>query len=233
MAIDVLEEHKRLVKARSREAWFEYAGRARLREIAAYNFGFLGMLSGVVFAFLLFHYQASVVVQTHTRTTDRFGQVVGDVGAVYRVPADVSSHSVITSFIHDVFTVYNSGPALQRNYIEAQSEFVDGNSGVVGVLKQYWDENSPLKSDLKWEQRLAQERAVEVTSILDRGAWSQGKSGTEEYEVEWTVAPIGGDGRLGPRALFKGDLALGSGGARTDANPFGLQVSHFTWSELQ
>ena len=85
-------------------------------------------------------------------TTDRFGQLIGDTGAVYRVPADVSSHSVITAFIHDVFTVYNSGPALQRNYLEAQSDFVDGNSGVVGVLKQYWDASSPRKSDLKWDQ---------------------------------------------------------------------------------
>jgi len=147
----------------------------------------MGMSSGVVFAFLLFHYQSSVVVQTHTRTTDRFGQVVGDTGAVYRVPADISSHSVITSFVHDVFTGKRTdAPRRRHNRLPvkvscryrttASAAFVASNVTEIGVGGALLETKAPLALDTELTLEITPPGAAAPLAIASRVSY-HGPSG--------------------------------------------------------
>lgn len=229
MAISVLEQHQELVKQRSRGAWLEYVGRSRTRELTAYAVALASILIAIVAVSLARATYSSIIVQHDVRTVDRFGQTIGQSGAVYRLPPALEAHAFISTFLVDVFSVYSSGIALQRNYNEAQS-FIDSRSDVGGILKSFWSETSPLKTDQTWDASREQERMVNITSILDRGPWG---NGAEEYEVEWSIAPVLGDGHLGDPTLYKGDVALVGGAQRNDANPWGILVTHFSWSALR
>ena len=229
MALSVLEQHQELTKQRSRGAWLEYVGRSRTRELTAYVVALASIVIAIVAVSLARATYSSIIVQHDVRTVDRFGQTLGQSGAVYRLPPELETHAFISEFITDVFSVYSSGLALERNYGEAQS-FVDGHSTVGGTIKAFWGETSPLRPDRTWDNSREQERVVNVTSILDRGPWG---NGAEEYEMEWSIAPVLGNGHLGDPRLYKGDLALVGGAQRTDANPWGMLVTHFSWSALQ
>lgn len=229
MGLDVLEHHQELIRQRSRGAWLEYVGRSRVREGVAYAVAIVALFIAALAVALALRAYSSVIVQTDVRTVDRYGQTIGHSGAVYRIPAALETHAFLSQFITNVFTVYDSGSALQRDYAEAQAA-VDSQSTVDGTLKGFWDEYSPLRTDLSWDRSREQERMVAISSILDRGIWSRG---AEEYEVEWTVSPVFGDGHLGQATPYKGDIAVMGGAQRTDANPWGLLISHFSWSELR
>lgn len=231
MAITVLEQHRKLTKERSRGAWSDYVGRSRMRELFAYGIAVISTLTAAGAVALAYRTASSVVVQSDVRTVDHFGQVIGESGAVYRIPAGLQTHAFLSKFITDVFTVYASGPALQRDYAEAQAA-ADGQSGVGGILRQFWSGYSPLRGDLSWDRSREQERTVAITSILDRGRWTNGP-GAEEYEVEWSIASVSGDGHLGQPTFYRGDLAVASGATRTDANPWGLLVTHFSWDVMR
>jgi type IV secretory pathway TrbF-like protein len=229
MAPDILSQHQKLVRDRSRSAWLEYAGRSRMREMIAYILATLMTIIAIISISLARYTASSVIVQNNVRTVDRFGQLIGQTGAVYRIPANLETHAFLSRFVTDVFTVYGSAAALQRNYAEAQAA-TDGRSPVGGILKDFWSQYSPLRSDLTWNAARDQEQQAEITSILDRGRWSQGG---EEFEVDWTVSPVLGDGHLGGATLYKGDIALIGGAQHTDANPWGLLATHFSWSTLR
>jgi type IV secretory pathway TrbF-like protein len=229
MASDILKEHQERVKNRSRGAWLDYVGASRIREGVAYAFAVLMGIAAIIAISLAHHTASSVIVQNDVREVDRLGQTLGQSGSIYRIPAALETHAFLSDFITDIFSVFASGPAMQRNYAVAQA-YVDGQSPVGGILKEFWDGYSPLRPDQTWDRTREQERVVSVTSILDRGRWS---GSAEEYEIEWTVSPLQGDGHIGNPTLYKGDIAVVGGAQRSDANPWGLLVTHFSWSILR
>jgi len=226
MASDILKEHMVRVKSRSRGAWLEYVGRSRVRECVSYAIAIIAVITAVIAIALAHRAYSSIIVQNDVREVDRLGQTLGQSGSIYRIPAALETHAFLSDFITDVFSVFASGPAMQRNYAVAQA-YVDGQSNVGGTLKDFWNDYSPLRPNQTWDRTREQERVVSVTSILDRGRWS---GSVEEYEIEWTVSPLQGDGHIGAPTIYKGDIAVVGGAQRSDGNPWGLLVTHLSWS---
>ena len=230
MGISVLDQHKAIIKQRSRDAYSTHVDMWRKQVITAWTVAGITSLVALGAIGIAFRTASSVVVQHEVRTVDRLGQTIGVTGAVYRVPSGVQTHAFINDFIVDVFSVVGSPLAMQRNYEQAQS-YVDEHGPVSGYLRDFWAGYSPLGASGTWNHGREQERVVQVTSLLDRGKFANG--GGEEYELEWTVQPDAGGGHLGAPKLYKGDLVLESGGTPNDANPWGLLVTHFSWNDLR
>lgn len=230
MEISVLERHKAIIKERSRDAYSTHVDMWRKQIVGAYIIAGIASISALLAVALAFRTASSVVVQNEVRTVDRLGQTIGISGAVYRMPTGVQTKFFVGEFLGDVFGVVDSPLAMQRNYEQAQSE-VDTHSPVPGYLQDFWANYSPLGANGTWKRTNAQERVVQMTSLVDRGKYAS--DGGEEYEAEWTVRPDVGGGHLGSPKTFKGDIVLETGATPTDANPWGVLVSHFSWDTLQ
>jgi len=228
--MSVLDQHIETIRRKSAQANMTQFEFQRKVVIYALSLATLTTIIAACSVALAWRTASSVVVRDTVRTVDQLGQTIGVTGAIYRVPVGSQTHAILNTFLTDVFTIVNSPSAMQRNYLEAQS-VMDQHSPVYGYVSDFWNMYSPYTSNAQWNNARAQEHNVEVTSLLDRGAYVNG--GGEEFEAEWTVKADIGGGHLGDPKLYKGDIVVQSGLAPTDANPWGVTITRFAWEVLK
>lgn len=231
----ILKEHRTELRKRSRSAWADFVGRSAIREYAAYGIAVFCVIIALLNSDTAHKFLSAIPVVHDTREVDGYGQAVAHDTAVKRVPPDKAAGHVIDTFIPDVFNVFKSPAAMQRDYLQAQS-LTDESGNALGTIRDLWSRSSPLQQlqdgTYGFVRPVPQEMTTQVVSTLDRGpapvvgGGRMLRGNIEEYEVNFVVT--GENDRA--QTLYKGDIWLSSGGAATDDTVLGQYVYHFDFS---
>jgi type IV secretory pathway TrbF-like protein len=227
------------VRTNSKEAWNEWVGSARARELAAWIIA--GACAGVALMCTIGWWQAAhqPVLPPVVITTDAQGQVL-DLKRPRELPRyrDVDLKHYLAQYVSDVFSVYDSADVLAMQYERARMFMLPGSQAWLGV-QRHWDRYSPLRKFPDGTLRMPNppERKVEVSvpSFLPRGKTADG---AEIYDLSWsetaTSLKDASDAitqRYTARAEFVRSYDAGAADADRFyiANPYGLRLRFFTW----
>lgn len=223
----IIDAHEAAIRKRHRDQSLDRYAKWRWREGVSFVLAFVSVCTAFVAIVLLWKYFGTITTVEKTRETDRFGQTIAVDARVYRVPADTQTHALFTTFVQDAFSVYSSRRALQRNYNEAQSFFDSRAISAKANLYGYWAKYSPLKQDGSFSADQLHEVDASLVSVNSRG---QTEGNDMEFEFEYRLHYP--DGSV-PDDFWSGDIILSPGGPKTDADPWGLYITHLSLSEMK
>lgn len=227
------------VRANSRDAWNEWVGRARARELAASLIACTSACVALLCALGWWQAAHRSVLPPVVITTDAQGQVL-DFKRPRELPRyrDVDLKHYLAQYISDVFAVDDSAHGLAVQYERARMFTLPGSECWRDV-QRHWDRYSPLKKFPDGTLRMPDppERRVEVTvpSYLPRGTTSDG---AEIVDLSWTETSTSlrddtnsASQRYTARVEFvrSYDTAGNDADRFLIANPYGLRVRYCKW----
>lgn len=231
----ILDAHEKALRSRHRAQSLDRYSKWRWREALSFAIALIGVSAAFVCGIITWKYASTIVEVDKTRTTDKFGQTISMDGSIYRIPADTQMHSLFNRFVDECFTVYASAHALQRRYAECESFFDGGAPLEKAKMDDYWAKHSPLHPDGYFDVHAAHEIDATVVSINTPGTTDSIlvngvlKRATE-YEVEFRLTYAD---HAQPDDYWNALVSLTSGGEKTDVNPWGRYITHFSLSEMK
>src|ERR1700681_277954 len=227
------------VRTHSKEAWNEWVGSARVRELVAAAVAGACAIVAAICAVGWWQAAHQPVLPPGVITTDAQGQVL-DFKRPRELPKyrDVDLKHYLAQYVSDVFQIYNSADVLATQYERARMFMLPGSQAWLEV-QRHWDRYSPLHKFPDGTLRMPNppERKVEVTvpSFIPRGKTSDG---AEIYDLSWseTSTSLKDDSdvltqRYTGRVEFV--RSYDNSGKDADkaliANPYGFQFRFFKW----
>lgn len=210
------------IHAHARREWDERYGShiAQARQWRLTAFGALGVAAIAVGGALYDRAQNKIV--PYVVQTDHLGDALAIARANVATPADPRLiRAALARWIVDTRSVFSDVPA-QRQLVTEAFAHVDANSPAVSVLNEWYSRHSPF------DRAKTDAVAVEVESVTTLSA--------DTWRVEWRENTSSRDGQAATSTFWQARISVALRPPTTDAgvlaNPIGLFVTSFDWTEI-
>lgn len=227
----VVLQHQRALRARALDFWNKRQTMSALWQAFLVLVAVGSLFASITSSIAVKRLTDRIIVTDRVRETDRFGQTVGVAGATYALPRDPTRHKLLHDFVSCVFDVEPNYQQMQAQTNDCLTMIqADGPTSTArATVLKYWADHNPLRPDGTWMTQLSAPVYVHVTSYVRQHVLNNGE---EEWTVELTLEN-GTQTAAQPPALITTDITLSPHAAATDADPFGLLVSEFSWDFIR